>query len=230
MPGKNVIKSYLENGYYHIYNRGVEKREIFLDAQDYNVFLKYLSEYLIYKDVNFLQAQLANPKIPWVEKDKILKLLGINNFFGEISILAYCLMPNHLHFFLRQKNANDITQFMQSLCTRYTMYFNKKYKRVGSLFQAVYKAVLIDTEEQFLYLSRYIHKQAILQDQIVGLGNQPSSYEVYLGNRKTGWVYPENVLTYFSQIQPSLTYQAFVENGLLDSVAIQNLIIEDITI
>lgn len=230
MPAKNVVKSYLENGYYHIYNRGVEKREIFLDAQDYNVFLKYLSEYLLYKDIDFLQTQLADPKIPWIEKDKILKLLRINNFYGEISMLAYCLMPNHLHFFLRQKSVDTIDRFMQSLCTRYTMYFNKKYKRVGSLFQAVYKGVLVDTEEQFLHLSRYIHKQAILQDQIVGLGNQPSSYEEYLGNRKTGWVYPENILVYFSQTQRSLTYQAFVEDGLLDLAPIQNVLLEDITI
>lgn len=161
MPAKNRTKQYIENSYYHIYNRGVEKRIIFVDEQDYAVFLTYLRDYLIPKNESELRKRLSDPNTSYKEKDKILKLLRLNNFCGEITILAYCLMPNHFHFFLKQKNSTSINQFLQSLGTRYTMYFNRKHKRVGSLYQDIYKAVSIETEEQLIYLSKYIHKQAI---------------------------------------------------------------------
>lgn len=203
MPAKNSIKAYLENGYYHIYNRGVEKRIIFLDQQDYGVFLSYLKEYLLPKNEKELYEKLSDPNISSKEKYKTIKLLHLNNFSDEITLLAYCLMPNHFHLFVKQKSANAIDKFMNSLATRYTMYFNSKYKRVGSLYQAVYKGVLISTEAQFLHLSRYIHKQA--------LKNQPCSYPEYLGLRQTSWIKPDEILSFFSKTNPSLSYQNFVE-------------------
>lgn len=203
MPAKNTIKRYVENGYYHLYNRGVEKRIIFLDKQDYAVFLSYLKEYLLPKDDQDLRERLSDPTISARERDRIIKILHLNNFANELTLLAYCLMSNHFHFFVKQKNGKTIDIFMQSLCTRYTMYFNRKYKRVGSLFQAVYKAVLLTTEEQFLHLSRYIHSQALIS-------HQPSSYMEYIGKKQIEWVKPQEILTFFSQTNPSLSYQAFV--------------------
>ena len=212
MPAKNRRKKYLENGYYHLYNRGVEKRIIFLDEQDYSVFLSYLKEYLLPKNEQELNKKISDEATSSKEKDKILKLLRMNNFSGEITLLAYCLMPNHFHFFVKQKSLNSIDKFMNSLCTRYTMYFNKKYKRVGSLYQGVYKAVLIENEPQFLHLSRYIHKQALaFQGQALqSYEKQPSSYLEYIGSRKTEWIHPEEILSYFSENSPSLSYEAFV--------------------
>lgn len=225
MPSKNSIKQYVENSYYHIYNRGVEKRTIFLDGQDYSVFLSYLKEYLMPKDEENLRKKLSDPDISPMERSKMLKALILNNFAGEIIVLAYCLMPNHFHFFVKQKEAISIDRFMQSLGTRYTMYFNKKYKRVGSLFQGVYKAVLLTSEAQFLHLSRYIHKQAItLQGET--LEPQPCSYPEYLGDRQTKWVHPEEVLAYFSKENPNLSYKAFVE-GKEDFDNIKEVVLED---
>src|SRR3989338_9403043 len=149
MPAKNSIKVYAENSYYHIYNRGVEKRSIFQDAQDYGVFLSYLKDYLTPKNEGELQNKLSAPNTSYKEKDKILKLLRLNNFYGEITLLAYCLMTNHFHFFVKQKSALSIDKFMQSLCTRYTMYFNRKYRRVGSLFQAVYLLIKVYPQTSF---------------------------------------------------------------------------------
>ena len=228
MPAKNSIKQYLENGYYHIYNRGVEKRLIFLDQQDYLVILNYLKEYLLPKDEKSLREQLSNPTTTYREKDKILRILRLNNFADEITLLAYCLMPNHFHFFVKQKSAQSIDSFMQSLGTRYAMYFNRKCKRVGSLFQAVYKAVLVTHEEQFVYLSKYIHKQALASkgETLQGWKEQPSSYPEYLGRRKTEWVHPEEVLSYFSETNPKLSYQAFVEETEDDFTIIQNVLLE----
>jgi putative transposase len=210
MPAKNSIKQYLENGYYHIYNRGVEKRKIFLDKQDYNVFLSYLKEYLLPKDINSLNKRLSDPQILSRERDKILKTLRMNNFHGEIDMIAFCLMSNHFHFFVKQKSLNSIDKFMNSLCTRYTMYFNKKYKRVGKLYQGTYKALIINNEYQFVYLSKYIHKQAISKLQGVALEAQISSFGEFIGERKTAWLRPEEVLSYFSKSNPELSYKDFV--------------------
>lgn len=225
MPARNSIKQYIENGYYHIYNRGVEKRKIFLNEQDYAVFLSYLKEYLLPKDTVGLTKQLANPNILSKERDEILRHLRLNNFNEEISLLAYCLMPNHFHFFVKQKSAKSIDTFMQSLCTRYTMYFNRKYKRVGSLFQAVYKAVLVTDENQFVHLSRYIHKQA-LASQGETLQAQPCSYPEYISERKTAWVKPVEILSYFSKTNPALSYQSFVKQDEETSI-LQGITIED---
>lgn len=216
MPAKNRVKTYVEGGYYHIYNRGVEKRIIFLDEQDYGVFLGYLKEYLLPKNEKELQERLVDPHTTYKERDKILKALRLNNFYGEITLLAYCLMPNHFHFFIKQKSANSIDKFMQSLCTRYTMFFNKKYKRVGFLYQDIYKAALVVNEPQFIYLSKYIHKQSLASQgpTLQGWGGeQPSSYLDYLEKKKTEWVQPGEVLAYFSTTVSTLSYQAFVEDS-----------------
>ena len=227
MPSKNAIKIYIENGYYHIYNRGVEKRTILLDAQDYAVFLSYLKEYLLPKDIPELTKRLADTKTSYKEKDKIAKLLRLNNFAGEIKLLAYGLMRNHLHFLVKQKSAGSIDKFMNSMGTRYTMYFNRKYKRVGSLYQGVYKAVLVDTDEQLLHLSRYIHKQALAsQGDALRGWEQPSSYPEYLGLRQTKWIKPEEILSFFSRTNPALSYEAFVRQTE-DFAYIQKLLIED---
>lgn len=212
MPARNSRKVYYENGYYHIYNRGVEKRKIFLDQQDYSVFLSYLKEYLMPKDEKELLKNLSDSSLSSREKDKARKLLRLNNFSRDITLVAYCLMPNHFHFFVRQKGSGAIDQFMNSLGTRYTMYFNKKYRRVGPLYQDVYKAVNVLNETQFIYLTKYIHKQA-LASQGVALQAQPSSFPEYLGQRKTEWISPEEVLSYFSDTNSELSYESFVRGG-----------------
>ena len=220
MPSRNSTKTYIENGYYHIYNRGVEKRKIFLDQQDYSVFLSYLKDYLLPKNEKELYEILSADNTSSKEKDKALKFLHLNNFSQEITLLAHCLMPNHFHFFVKQKSINTIDRFMNSLATRYTMYFNRKYKRVGSLYQDVYKAVLINNEAQFLHISRYIHKQAI------DLKNQPCSYPEYLGLRQTSWIKPDEILSYFSRVNPSVSYQNFVTQQE-ESEKLKDLTLED---
>ena len=233
MPARNSLKQYISDSYYHIYNRGVEKRLIFLDEQDYGVFLSYLKEYLSFRDEKKLSDKLSDRELPYKEREKILRILKLNNFFHEITLLAYCLMPNHLHLFVKQKGALSIDQFIQSLATRYTMYFNKKYKRVGSLYQGAYKAILVETDAQFVYLSKYIHKQSIIHNPSLGtkgqtlrIWKQPSSYPEYLGKRRTEWIHPEEVLSHFSKINAKLSYKSFVEEKD-DFSVIENKTLED---
>ncbi|MDO8610623.1 MAG: transposase [bacterium] len=221
MPAKNSIKDYSNNSYYHVYNRGVEKRLIFQDKQDYAVFLSYLQTYLTPKDEELLTHQLSDPSLSSREKDKVLNLLKLNNFTDEITLLAYCLMPNHFHFLLKQKEANSMDKFMNSLGTRYTMYFNKKYERVGSLYQDVYKAVIVFTTEQLLNVSHYIHKNPVkdhprLRTEGVpqrAYFSQPSSYPEYLGQRTTEWIHPEEILSYFSDSHSNNSYKNFIEES-----------------
>lgn len=218
MPAKNRIKQYKKGGYYHIYNRGVEKRKIFQDQQDYSTFLSYLKTYLSPKDEASLRTSLEDPEISWKEKEKILKLLRLNNFADTINLLCFCLVPNHFHFLLKQLDERSLPKFLASLSTRYSMYFNRKYERVGPLFQDIYKAVLVETDAQLLHLSRYIHLH-VLDSTPQGPAlrkEQPSSYPNYLGSVSQEWVKPDEILAFFKTAQrTSLTdffsYQSFVE-------------------
>ncbi len=220
MPAKNRLKTYVPESYYHLYNRGVQKQRVFRDSQDYSVFLSYLKTYLEPKDLDALNHCMLDQEVSYKVRDQARQLLRMNNFSDQISLLCYSLMPNHFHFLLYQKGESDIDFFMNSLGTRYSMYMNKKYKFVGPLFQSVYKGVLIDTDEQLLYTTRYIHRNIIDLPQYKILASKgqafrgylPSSYLEYLGLRKTKWVHPEIVLSYFSK-RRGMTYESFVEES-----------------
>ncbi|HSW71609.1 MAG TPA: transposase [Gammaproteobacteria bacterium] len=199
-----------------------------MEAQDYAVFLSYLKEYLLPKDEVGLRNRLADPATTYKEKEKILRALRLNNFADEIKLLAYCLMPNHFHFLVKQTSANSIDKFTNSLGTRYSIYFNKKYARVGSLYQGVYKAVLVKNDEQLIHLSRYIHKQALATkgQALRAWENQPCSFPEYVGERKTDWIHSEEVLSFFSKSSPTLSYRSFIE-GALDLEKIQDILLEE---
>ncbi len=221
MPAKNSIKEFVPDSHYHIYNRGIEKRIIFIDDQDRAVFLSYLKTYLLPKDEDALHAVLANPDSSSKEKDQALKSLRLNNFADTFKLLSYCLMPNHFHFLVKQTEAMTIDCFMQSFCTRYSLYFNRKYRRVGPLFQGLYKAVRVKTDEQFLHLSRYIHRNPIpLASQGTSLRSYAySSYPQYLGLNHAAWVHPEEILAYFSTSQHR-DYREFVEGSTDETGAV----------
>lgn len=191
MPARNSRKIYVDNGIYHIYNRGVEKRIIFIDTIDYKVFLKYLSQYLSpIPEVNDLKKTFTLQGLAFKGVPRQPK-----NYFGKIDLICYCLMPNHFHFLLKSRDSKDLKEFIQSLLTRYSMYFNKKYQRVGSLFQGRYKAVVITTDNYLLHLSRYIHLNP--SEFTKDLENAYSSYSTYLGLIKTPWIKPDIVLNFF---------------------------------
>lgn len=194
MPSKNIIKEYVEEAYYHVYNRGVAKQAIFLDEQDYKTFLSYLKFYLTKKE----------------ETEKIAPTRQLKNFFEELLLLAYCLMPNHFHLLVWQKNQKTMTNFMRSIATKYSRYFNKKYHRVGPVFQGRYKAVLVTRENQFIYLSKYIHRNP-LPTRTDLVGYKYSSYKNYLGLINQIWVDKNEILSYFSNWKSKESYKKFVE-------------------
>jgi len=227
MPSRNIVKIYVSNGIYHVYNRGVEKRNIFEDKQDYGVILKYLKEYL------------SPPPKP-EDLKTIFNLRGgtfkgirrqPKNYNKQVELMAYCIMPNHFHLLIKQNTDRVMIDFLRSLLTRYSIYFNKKYDRVGKLFQGHYKAVLVTEDNYLLHLSRYIHLNP--SEYTDNLEDAYSSYADYLGLRKTEWVKPDLILNFFNkEVAPEfkklVSYKDFVENYSKDSAEILGrLTIED---
>ncbi|MBI1755336.1 transposase [Candidatus Azambacteria bacterium] len=149
--------TFTEGEIYHIYNRGVEKRSVFLDDQDHFRFVHNLFEFnneeparnLFYKKPSFQNLDLNQPIYETKSRKLRRKLI--------VEILMFVLMPNHFHLLLKQRKENGITEFMHKLGVGYTMYFNQKYQRTGSLFQGTFKAVLVKREAHFIHLPYYLH-------------------------------------------------------------------------
>lgn len=199
MPPKHSLKEYASSTYYHLYNRGVEKRSIFLDDEDYYVFLSCLHLYLTPPNLQQSPPHASH---------------RLKNYSADISLLAYCLMPNHFHLLVYQLEPTTINYFMRSLMTKFSMFFNKKYGRVGSLFQGVYKAVRVTSEDQLLYLTKYIHRNPIDLLSHPALLDQYrfSSYPHYLQPTEHPYLNHQPILGHFSNTNPHLTYRAFVED------------------
>lgn len=217
MPHRNTIRHFVENGIYHVYNRGVEKRIIFQDDQDYAVFLHLLKFYL--SPIN------PNQTHPFIEfqKFKIVRPRPLANLENEVSLITYCLMPNHFHLLLKQTTSSGVTNLLRRVSTIYAMYFNKRYKRVGYLFQGKYKAVAVNEDSYLLHLSRYIHLNPSELTGTDPVSYPYSSYAYYLGVKHATWVKPKIILDYFnkSELHPLFrshqSYQDFVEKRLGDS-------------
>ncbi|OHB24104.1 MAG: hypothetical protein A2542_02920 [Parcubacteria group bacterium RIFOXYD2_FULL_52_8] len=135
------------DSFHHVYNRGTEKRDIFLCDADFKLFLKYL--YLLNdRDVES-PSRIIKSQGEDAGKDVDHKPL--------VAIVAYCLMKNHFHLLLHEICEGGISKFMQRIGTAYTMFFNEKYERNGALFQGVFKSRLITSEEYLLKIIDYIH-------------------------------------------------------------------------
>lgn len=176
MPIRNTIKQYSADAFYHIYNRGIDKRIIFQDDNDYKYF-------------SWLFARTLGPK-PVIDRyGREYNWLG-----DQIQALAFCWMPNHYHILLEQKdNEKAITELMQGVGTAYTMYYNKRYNRKGRLFESSYKASIITEDDYFAHISRYIH----LNPQ--NYKKWPfSSYRDYTESKIHDWVNSEYILHNFN--------------------------------
>lgn len=217
MPAKNSVKIYVENGFYHVYNRGVNREKIFIDEVDYKVFLSYLKLYLLSREELKEELEISSPDnlLDSINKDSLIRLMRTNNYYQRIELLCYCLLPNHYHLLIRQKNKRDLEFFMRSIGTKYTNYFNTKYQRVGSLFQGVYRAVYVKNEVQLLHLSRYIHlnPQELIKNNSDLLSYPWSSYPVYIKNWNVKWLNKSYILSFFKKTEGVKfgSYQGFVE-------------------
>lgn len=151
-------KTFASDNLYHIYNRGVDKRTIFMDGHDMQRFFQSMIEFNTADPIGSLYEnsfrQLGGPTPKLADEGTL------------VAIVAYCLNPNHFHFILKQTSDGGISEFMKRLSGGYTLYFNNKHGRNGSLFQGKFKSVHVDSNEYLLHLSAYVN----LNDRVHQLG------------------------------------------------------------
>lgn len=176
------------NEIYHVFNRSVAEVPIFKGNRECNIFLDATKFYLQPNPpTRFSIFRTSKDRFP-INLDSML-----------VAIIAFCLMPNHFHFILRQERDGGIRQFIQKLSNSFAHYFVLKYKQSGHVFEGNFKAVRVETEEQLLHLSRYIHLNPVTAYLVENPKDYPySSYQVYLGKESSEIVNPLPVLNHFS--------------------------------
>lgn len=178
---------FAEGEYYHVYNRGVDKRDITMDWKDSERFLQSIIEFNTVKPIGSIyennfknRSELGPPRAKLVD------------------IVAFCLNPNHYHMLLTPLTEQGIEKFMQKFGAGFTLYFNEKYERTGALFQGRFKSSHIDSNEYLLHVAAYIN----LNDKVHQLGPpRPklvrNSWDEYLGKSKRNMCNKEIILGQF---------------------------------
>ncbi len=193
---------------YHITNRTIAKVPLFSSNYDQQRFLNTIS---FYRHKNIPLRFSHYMKLPSQEQEKLTSHIKKTNKL-LVEIIAFCLMPNHIHFLLKQLGDKGISTFMSKLQNSYAKYFNLKYKRTGALFQSMFRAVRIETDEQLTHVSRYIHLNPSTSYvcKIKDLKKYAwSSFPHYLGLKTFKFVKPSLVLGLFKDLKD---YEKFVLN------------------
>lgn len=198
--------------YYHICNRSNDERTIFLDQKDYTRFLFYIL---------FLQAPipLSNParhasyflkyskfNIP---QDKLNQVVAAR----KVELGAFAIMPNHFHIFVQEKKEKGISWYLHRIQDGYAKYFNIRYEKRGHLFQGTFRAVPVETDEQLLYLSAYIHRnpRGLKEWENREHGYPWSSYQDCIGENRWGELLVSNI--FLNQFSSKESYREFVDTS-----------------
>lgn len=185
MPARNITRVDEPDSYYHVYARGVDKREIFLDDWDKAYFISLLKRYLS-------------------DEQEISRGRVYPNYASQVDLLAYCLMDNHFHLLVYQEDMGSVSGFMRSLMTSYSRYFNLKYERTGALFETKYRASRISNDAYLIHISRYIHLNPPQWKTY-----EYSSIRDYLYGEKTEWLSTTRIRNLFSG---TVEYLEFLED------------------
>ena len=198
--------------FYHVYNRGTAKHKIFLDKNDHALFLRRLREFLYPEEVDRIA----------LTKQRLYVRTSLPS--DSFNLVCYCLMPNHFHFLLRQNTALSISKLIGNLCTSYSKVFNKKYGRVGTLFQDQFKAVPITSNEQLLWVSAYIHRNPLKAGLVSKLEKYAyNSYPDFVGLRN-GTLCKKDIV--MEQCNNSFAfYQKYIMN--FNEEAYEDLMLDD---
>lgn len=198
MPGRKI--PLVTDQVYHVLNRGIASQPVFLGKKDYQRMLETI---LYYQNQNFPLSYSHLLRLPVERRIAVLERLKNEEKF-LVEIIALCLMPNHFHLLLKQAQENGISTFMGNLTNSYTRYFNTKNERIGPLFQGKFKAVIMETDEQLIHVSRYIHLNPYSSAVVKipkDLKRYPySSLPEYLGLSKTKFFQKEIVLDQFKDV------------------------------
>jgi putative transposase len=169
-----------EGEYYHIFNRGVDKRKIFNDEKDFCRFC--VSMDLLNDEQDGLMDRWRDFKkcIPKAQLSEFKKK-HLEKREGLVEVISFCLNPNHYHMLLRQKGEKGIEKFMHRLGTSYTKYFNEKHDRSGSLFQGRFKSTHINSNSLLFYLSVYVNCNSEIHSIVKAKNYRWCSFGNYLG-------------------------------------------------
>lgn len=223
MPGRP--EPLVTGEFYHIVNRGVASMPIFLDNRHYQ---RCLDTILYYQHQRLPLRYSYFTRLTLSEKSEVLSKLS-SEFF--IELICYCLMPNHIHFLLKQITDSGISDFMRKFSNSYTRYFNVKNKRIGPIFQGRFKSVRIESEQQLLHVSRYIHLNPYSSGVVKKISDLKdysfSSLPEYCGLTKNEICQKDDVLSYFKK--PG-SYEDFIvgqadyqrERAILKHVMLEN--------
>jgi putative transposase len=174
MPSRNVLKQDAPLSFYHIYARGANRQRIFREPADFEKFLKLFERYLSLEESHDAHG------------------VSFPNYYKKLDLLSFCLLPNHFHLLVYQYQQGAMSQCMKSLLTSYSMYFNKKYKRSGPLFESRYKASLISDDAYLEHITRYIHLNPREWRDY-----EYSSLPYYLQQVSDVWIHPERITSLF---------------------------------
>lgn len=205
---RNVVLA--NNEIYHVFNRSIEQRPVFINKREYRHSVLTLNFY-----------RFKNPPLR-LSKALLLDLQAKQDFFNRlkqegkrlVEIITYCFMPNHFHFLLKQKSDNGTTKFMSNFTNSYTRYFNTKNKRIGPLFQGIFKAVRIENDDQLIHVSRYIHLNPVVSFLVKEnfLDLYPwSSLPEFLGNQEEEICDKEIILDFFASKEQ---YRKFIHDQI----------------
>ncbi len=214
---------FVEKEYYHIYNRGVDKRDIFMDALDLNRFMQSMIEFNVVKPIGSIyensqrkrKNQPRGSKASTIEKETPL-----------VNFIAYGINRNHFHLILEQVAEKGIEKFMHRLGTGHSNYFNARHKRSGSLFQGKFKAKLIDSNEYLLHLSAYIN----LNDRAHTRGSKAStlswtSWEEYTDENFSNGICRKEIV--LGQFKNKKGYKKFAEESL-EGIIKRKILLEEL--
>jgi len=206
MPYRNI--KLVNDYYYHVFNRGVARLPVFLTKYDYKRF-QLATDFYQYKNTPIRLSKILEKSV----SDRNDIFAGLKKDSPKlVTIYSYALLPNHFHFLVKQNIDNGILIFMKNLTDSYSKYINKRHERVGPLWQGPFKAVRIESDEQLLHVSRYIHLNPVVGGLIKSsqISMYPwSSYSEYLN--KPNLCDTSTILSYFKSKNE---YVKFIENHI----------------
>lgn len=216
-----MIRDFKPNTYHHIFNRGSFQHKIFRKKKDYETFLDILKYYLRYPGLSPL-SKLSDLKLNKADRRTA----------KPYHLITFCLMPNHFHFLLLQKEKSPtLSDFMKKISITYAMYFQQQYQHSGALFQGKFKSVKVFDDEQLLYLTKYIHLNPVKITE----GSDPSVYPysslkdyLLLNKAEKDWLDSKSILKKFypKSLNPQQEYLSFI----LDTKNLPQTILKESTL
>jgi len=199
---------FINDNYYHVYNKCIEESELFRDNKDYIKFCRNLKD--------------LNNKSFYEERQRIIESQGfkeLGSFLAKeekmVDIISYSLSSNHYHLILKQLKDGGISEFMHKAGVSYTNYLNKKYKRSGSVFLGPYKAIHINSNEYLLWLCGYVNGNIEIHKISEAETYKWSSYRHFLGLENSEIVKNTNII--LSQFNNQDSFKSFTKRVIRES-------------